>query len=51
MKSSKSRLEAPASDEDERVPLFGTWPRIYGAVVLVALVSMTLIALFSGYRW
>lgn len=38
-----------AADDDDVVPVFGTWPRIYAAVVLVALVVMTLIALFS--RW
>ena len=38
-------------DERERVPLFGTWPRIYGAVVLMALLSISLIALFSRYPW
>ncbi len=34
---------------DERVPVFGTWPRIYAAVILNALVVMALVALFS--RW
>jgi hypothetical protein len=37
------------TDDDERVPLFGTWRRIYAAVVLNALLIMALIALFS--RW
>lgn len=42
----------PAVDADEeRVPLFGTWPRIYAAVVLTAVVSIGLIALFSRYPW
>ena len=36
-------------DDDEKVPLFGTWRRIYAAVVVNALVIMALIALFS--RW
>jgi hypothetical protein len=36
-------------EDENRVPLFGTWPRIYAAVVISALVSMGLIALFS--RW
>jgi hypothetical protein len=31
------------------VPLFGTWPRIYAAVVISALVVMGLVAVFS--RW
>ena len=31
-----SNESSPPSD-DERVPLFGTWPRIYAAVVVSAL--------------
>ena len=34
---------------DDPVPVFGTWPRIYAAVILCALLSMALIALFSGW--
>jgi hypothetical protein len=34
---------------EEAVPLFGTWPRIHGAVVVAALLVMGLLALFS--RW
>lgn len=37
--------------DDERVPLFGTWRRIYAAVVLNALVVMALIALFSWWPY
>jgi len=36
-------------DEDEPVPIFGSWRRIYAAVILSALGVMVLIALFS--RW
>ncbi len=36
-------------DEDGPVPLFGTWPAIYAAVVVSALAVMALVALFS--RW
>jgi hypothetical protein len=39
---------APAPD-DEGVPLFGSWPRIYAAVLIAAVLSMGAIALFS--RW
>jgi hypothetical protein len=39
------------SDEQERVPLFGTWPRIYAAVLVCALVVMILIALFSSWNY
>jgi hypothetical protein len=38
-------------DGDDRVPLFGTWPAIYAAVVGCALVVMGLLALFSGWRY
>ena len=37
----------PLPTDDDRVPVFGTWPRIYAAVVATALVVMGLIALFS----
>ncbi len=37
--------------DDGPVPLFGTWPRIYGAVVAAALVVMALLALFSGWPY
>jgi hypothetical protein len=36
---------------DERVPLFGTWPRIYAAVVVSALVVMALVAVFSVFPY
>jgi hypothetical protein len=35
--------------DDNRVPLFGTWPVIYGAVVVSAVVVMVLLVLFSGW--
>jgi hypothetical protein len=41
---------APPND-DERVPIFGTWPRIYAAVLLCALAVMALIAVFSGWKY
>ena len=36
-------------DDELKVPLFGTWPRIHAAVVLCALAVMALLAVFS--RW
>jgi hypothetical protein len=42
-------LDEESTPDDERVPLFGTWPRIYAAVLLNAVVIMALIYLFS--RW
>ena len=38
-------------DDDERVPIFGTWPRIYAAVILCELAVMALIALFSSWKY
>ena len=38
-------------DGDGPVPLFGTWPRIYAAVIASALVIMGLLALFSGWPY
>ena len=43
------RRRPEATPDDDVVPIFGTWPRIYAAVILAALAVMTLIALFS--RW
>jgi len=40
-----------APDDDERVPIFGTWPRIYAAVILCALAVMGLIAVFSAWKY
>jgi hypothetical protein len=36
---------------DDRVPVFGTWPWIYAAVVLNALLVMWLLYLFSRWRF
>jgi hypothetical protein len=41
--------EVPHRHDDDRVPLFGTWTAIYGAVIGCAVVVMVLLALFS--RW
>ena len=38
-----------ADDDDAPVPLFGTWTRIYAAVLLNLLVMMGLLFAFS--RW
>jgi len=37
--------------DDEVVPVFGSWPRIYAAVVVSALAVMGLIALFSSFHF
>ena len=49
MRRPEGTLDENHAAEDERVPLFGTWPRIYAAVILNALVMMVLVYLFS--RW
>jgi hypothetical protein len=36
---------------DDPVPVFGSWPAIYTAVVLSALAVMGLVALFSSWSW
>ncbi len=41
--------QTPDHRDDDLVPFFGTWPRIYGAVIVCALVVMALLAVFS--RW
>jgi hypothetical protein len=44
-------MKSPHDPQDSEgpVPLFGTWPALYTAVVISALVVMGLVALFS--RW
>jgi hypothetical protein len=37
--------------DDDHVPIFGTWPRIYAAVVVSALAVMALVALFSSWTY
>jgi hypothetical protein len=46
-----TRPAGPAPDEQERLPIFGTWPRIYAAVIVSALVHMALIAVFSSWKY
>ena len=41
----------PAGDEDEPVPIFGTWRAIYTAVIVVAVICIALSAVFSGWRY
>ena len=42
---------APDEERDEHVPVFGTWPRIYGAVIACALAVMALVGLFSSWNY
>jgi hypothetical protein len=39
------------NEDDEQVPIFRTWPRIYAAVVACAVVVMALVAVFSTWPW
>ena len=41
----------PMDEPEDVVPVFGTWGRIYTAVVACALAVMGLIAAFSAWRW
>lgn len=41
---------APAPDDDE-VPLAGSWPRMYAAVILCALAVMAAIAVFQVWKY
>jgi hypothetical protein len=41
----------PPAKDDERVPVFGTWPRIYAAVIVSALTVMALVAVFSAFPY
>jgi len=44
--------KAPSPPADvERVPVFGTWPRIYAAVIVCALAVMALVAVFSTFPY
>ena len=43
--------EKPSHSEDDPVPIFGTLPRLYAAVVLCALLGMALVALFSAWNY
>ena len=40
----------PPADDDP-VPIFGTWPRIYAAVIVSALAVMALVAVFSAFPY
>ena len=40
---------AQPDDDEEPVPIFGSWGRIYAAVILSALGVMVLVALFSAW--
>lgn len=42
---------APIEDDDEVVPVFGTWRRIYAAVLITEAVTVAAIAAFSWWPW
>ncbi len=50
MQHEREQPDDSRSDEDS-VPIFGSWRRIYLAVLLNALLVMALIAAFSAGRW
>jgi len=41
----------PAADDDDPVPIFGSWRAIYTAVIVVALICMALTAVFSHWPY
>lgn len=43
--------QAERADADERVPLFGTWPRIYAAVLVTEALVLGLLAAFQVWRF
>ena len=47
------RGDAPGvrSNDDDAVPIFGTWARIYTAVVVSALAVMVFVAVFSLWKY
>jgi hypothetical protein len=45
----RPRRDDKRVEDEDRVPLFGSWRAIHAAVILCALVVMALLALFS--RW
>ena len=38
-------------EREDRVPIFGTWRRIYAAVVVAAVLVMAMIAVFSWWPY
>ncbi|HEY2941804.1 MAG TPA: hypothetical protein VGN09_05160 [Vicinamibacteria bacterium] len=42
---------SPQADDDDPVPIFGSWRAIYTAVAASALIVMGLIALFSSWPY
>jgi hypothetical protein len=43
--------ETDPSAEEDPVPIFGTWPRIYAAVAVCAVAVMVLVAVFSVFPY
>lgn len=40
-----------APDDDQHVPIFGSWAGIYTAVIVCAVLAMVLIGLFSTWKF
>ena len=41
----------PPADDDDPVPIFGSWRAIYTAVIVVAIVCIGLCAVFAGWPY
>ncbi|MGE0455120.1 MAG: hypothetical protein AB7O37_08555 [Vicinamibacteria bacterium] len=46
-----TRVSGAAAPDDDEVPLTGTWPRMYAAVILCALAVMAAIAAFQAWNY
>jgi hypothetical protein len=41
----------PSSSDDDRPPLFSTWPRLYAAILVWELVTIALVAALSSWPY
>ena len=48
---SDARTPGRPEEDEEAVPVFGTWPRIYAAVIVSAILVMALVGAFSRWPW
>lgn len=51
MEEPKNAGEHDRSRDDDRVPVFGTWTRIYVAVVVVNLIAIALSRVFTRFPY
>ena len=51
LRSMEATGRPPSPDDDDPVPIFGSWRAIYTAVAVSALIVMGLVALFSSWPY